>query len=102
MGVVIWSEDKVKKLSMSCTTYVYLRFVVAEISDYDPMIMLWINSPDTDGEQDPIMATNIYSFITDVPVEAISEDYGNAKIYWEDFKEFFRYCNENELGFKWC
>ena len=102
MGVVIESEDMVKNLGMSYTTYVCLRSIVAEISDYDPIIMLWVNSPDTDGKQDHIMAMSIYSVIRDVPIEAISEDCGNAKIYWEDFKEFFRYCNENKLGFEWC
>lgn len=112
MGVTLYSKDEWKDISMSYSTFNFLRSLIAVSYRYTktpitPEVESFFKQSDVDGEVGLLTCVDLWDHLRDkewgdLNIGGDTPLYDENDFWWLDgFKELIKYCVETNQGFEW-
>ena len=112
MGVVIYSKDDKKDISMSYSTFDFLRTSIAVSYHYTntpitPEVKSFFKQSDVEGEVGLLTCSDLWNHLNDkewydLNIGGDTPLYAERDFWWlEDFKKLIKYCVDTNQGFEW-
>lgn len=112
MGVVLYSKDNRKDISMSYSTFCFLRTSIAVSyhctkTPISPEVASFFKQSDVDCEVGLLTCADLWIHLCDkewgdLNLGGYTPLYDENDFWWfDDFKELIKYCVETNQGFEW-
>ena len=112
MGVTLYSKDERKDISMSYSTFNFLRTSIAVSyhctkTPISPEVESFFKQSDIDGEVGLLTCADLWVHLcdkewSDLNIGGDTPLYDEEDFWWlDDFKELIKYCVETTQGFEW-
>jgi hypothetical protein len=109
MGVTLYSKDERKDISMSYSTFDFLRTSVAGSyrhtnTPITPEVRSFFKQSDVEGEVGLLTCIGLWDHLRDKEWSDLNIEgaYVAQEFWWLDgFKELIKYCVETNQGFEW-